>query len=352
MNYAPHNPRENTLGAGITEDQIISAVAKSGYPLQTIVGDILRSPQPSRERRFSVQEEWSYLDRDTQELRSMDLVAELRLHDWNPQPRVRPQLDLLIECKQSSLPYIFFQTSRRPFLTAFPTVAGLRKDEIIITTDDDPSSWAFSVVRALDLHKDPFQTSPPFCHTLSKCVRKGSDIELSGSDAYNGLVMPLVKAVQHFVQSRTPVDTAWYFDCHLTLAIAILDAPMISITVRGDGPAMTATPWLRALRHEYEPGTDRFRREKVRVIDVVHKEFLRSYLDDHLLPFADRFAERVLWHTTELATGMAFVPHMGASRGESIESRMRPRTPASRLSRSAAIGRTALRLFLPRQRED
>jgi hypothetical protein len=42
MDQAPNNPSTNQLGSGISEGQVISAVEKSGYPLQITVGDILQ----------------------------------------------------------------------------------------------------------------------------------------------------------------------------------------------------------------------------------------------------------------------------------------------------------------------
>lgn len=350
MDLAPNNPAANQLGAGVTEDQIRDAVGRSGYPLQTIVGDLLRFKTVAENENFRVQEEWSYLDRDTKELRTVDLLAELRLHDWEPQPRVRPHLNLLVECKQSTLPYIFFETSRTPSLIDFPTIAGLREDKIVLTSDDDPSSWTYTVPHALDLNEDPFQSALRTCHTLSKCVRKGSDVELTGSDAYNGLVLPLVKALQHFVHSQNPADTAWYFDCHASLAIGVLDAPMISVSVDQAGPILTAVPWVRVVRHEYEEKAERFDRDQLRVVDVVHKDFLHVYLDEHLLPFAWRFAERVLRHPTELATGLAFVPGMGARGWDPVENRMQPRSPGAQLSRATTVGKNLLRLLSGKRR--
>jgi hypothetical protein len=41
MNNAPQNPGSNQLGAGCDEAQVLGAVEKSGYPLQTIVAGIL-----------------------------------------------------------------------------------------------------------------------------------------------------------------------------------------------------------------------------------------------------------------------------------------------------------------------
>ncbi len=219
----------------------------------------------------------------------------------------------------------------------------------MIASDDDPSTWTYTVIHALDLDRHPFQATPGFCHTLSKCVRKGAEIELSGSEAYNGLVLPLVKALRHFVRAQFPVDTAWYFDCHLTVGIGVLDAPMVGVTSGPTGPALIALPWVRVLRHEYEEKGEHSEREQLRILDVVHKDYLQTYLAEHLMPFAACFAERVLRHTTELATGIAFVPRMGADGWYPVENRMQPRSGASRLSRASAIGRNILRILLGRR---
>jgi len=345
MQQSPNNPPTNQLRPGIEEIQIKNAVEQSGYPLQTHVADILRSTPGPKAEGFYVQEEWSYVDRDTSELRSADLHASVRLYDWDPQPRVRPELNLLIECKQSQLPYVFFLGRGRLRLLGFPAVAGLRQDKVVVTSDDDPSSWTYSIIHALDLHDDPFQREPPFCHTLSKCVRKGAEIELSGSDAYNGLVLPLIKAVHHFKGSQSPVETAWYFDSHLTLGVGVIDAPMIATTVDGAAPVLSAVPWVRVLRHEYHQEADRFERDQLWVVDVVHRDYFAKYLTEWVLPFAQRFGERVLRHATELATGEGFVKGMGADSWSNIETRLEARSVKARAARGAAIGKRILGFF-------
>jgi hypothetical protein len=82
---------------------------------------------------FSVQEEWSYVDRDSSDLRSLDILAGQELFDLhtNPQPRVRPELNLLIECKQSQLPYVFFLAGETPWGAEIPLIAGLHEDSIL-----------------------------------------------------------------------------------------------------------------------------------------------------------------------------------------------------------------------------
>lgn len=352
MQHARGNPLTNVLGAGVKEQQVQDAVKKSGYPLQINVGDVLRSKPEGDGPKFGVQEEWSFMDRDTRELRNVDLFAELRLHGWDPQPRVRPQLNLLVECKQSELPYVFFRTQHTPHLLGFPTIAGLRSDEISITSDDDPSTWAYNISHALDLDCHPFQTQPTFCHNFSKCVRKGSLLELSGSEPYNALVLPLVKALQHLVQARAPVETALYFDCRLVIGLAVLDAPMIGVAADEGEPALEGLPWVRVLRHEYTQEAERFARDKLWVLDVVHKDYLAPYLGEHLMPFATCFAERALRHTTELASGLAFVPRMGAEGWHPVESRLEPRSMSAKAARAWTIGSRILRLFRgPRRRK-
>jgi hypothetical protein len=345
MNQIDNNPISNQLGSGLTENQVLNAIEKSGYPLQTIISDTLR-------RQFSVQEEWSYIDRDSKDLRTIDILANLRLYDWDSQPRVRPQLNLLIECKQSQLPYVFFLTGSPPGLPDFPMLAGLQKDEIVITSDDDPSSWHYGVLQALGLVTDPFQLSPSFCHIFSKCVRKGSELELSGSEAYNGVVLPLIKALQHFAIAEKPVQTALYFDAHLTVAVGVLDAPMVGVKMAGGVTELVLLPWVRILRHEYLSDADHWHRSKLWVVDVVHKEYFSEYIEKHLVPFVQRFAQLAIKHQHVIATGKGFASGMGRESWSNIEGRIQPMPLGTSIRRTRLVIGNILALIFRHRRRD
>lgn len=100
MQSPPENPTSNVLGAGVSDQMVEGAISASGYPLQLVVA---RTLSPT----FSIQEEWSYVDSETDSARTIDIVATKRLFEWKePQPRIRPALNFLIECKQSELPYM------------------------------------------------------------------------------------------------------------------------------------------------------------------------------------------------------------------------------------------------------
>ena len=231
MKSTPENPSSNRLTPGVSVEVLADAIHASGYPLQLQVAQNLSEG-------FYIQEEWSYIDHQTQVPRTIDLVASRELFEWkDPQPRVRPELNLVIECKQSDLPYVFFLSDRHPRLPDFPTISGLKAKNVVITSDDDPSSWHIPPLGALGLDQHSFLSdSVPFCVTFSKCVRHGKKLTLSGSDPYQNLMLPILKAADHFDQTQIPPPTAHYFDGHLVIGVGVLDAPMVGVRLTDSGP--------------------------------------------------------------------------------------------------------------------
>jgi hypothetical protein len=330
MQSATNNPPQNVIGAGLTDNKVEEAVRRSGYPLQTVVATML-SPD------FSVTEEWSYID--SENLRTLDIMAEKDFWDHNNQLRVRPTLNLLIECKQSDMPYIFFKASTDIWLPNFPVLGGLFHDEIVATTDDDASSFRFRIQDLMGCTVDQFvRSGPPNCTSFSKCARKGSNVELSGADPFNSLVLPLIKAMQHFKAQAAPPTTAHYHDLHMVLGVAVLDAPMISVEVNDTGQDLTYEPWVRVIRNEATEGRHWMERRNVYAIDVVHKSYFKTYVEDHVLPFAERVSAKALRHPVEIVTGEAFVPSLGTDFFPDFNG-MTPRTMLKRASRIRAFWR-------------
>lgn len=315
------NIETNMLPAGITEEQVAEAVRTSGYPLQTRVAALL-------DESFLIQEEWGFADRETGAHRTLDLMAERSFGSRDPnQFRVRPMLNLLVECKQSDLPFVFFLADARP-IDNFPMIAGLGKHEIAVKTDDDLSRWIFTPQQALDLRNLNFAQAPPLCSTLSKCVRKGKEIQLSGSESFNSIVQPLLSAAEHFRSTSAPPKTAFWFSAHAVLGIAVLDAPMIGVRVRADCETFEFVPWVRVLRHEpsLQKGSPRDYWGAISALDFIHKDFLSSYLEYSVVPFMSEFQKRVQRHDEELATGRGFIAGMGATSPLDIEAALRPST--------------------------
>ena len=339
MSHSIRNPESNILTNGVEEQQIIEAVRISGYPLQTIIYEMLS-------KKFRIQEEWNFIDSDSNEERAIDLLAELYLYDFNkPQPRVRPILNLIIECKQSDMPYVFFLTKDKQQTPKFPVIAGLANKNIVFTSDDEGSTYNFSILQALELSNHQFlSTSPIFANTFSKGARKGKKIELSGSQPYQGLVNPLLKAVSYFEECEKPPETAHYFDCHITIPIAVIDGPMVSVKCT-DSNEIEMVPWVRIPRHQTANKDDNCHLANIGAIDVVHKDYLEEYISDHVMPFATDFADLVLKHGSVIADSKGFISGMGNEAWSDIEKRIEPKKIKHVGKRTGAIINNLVNIF-------
>jgi hypothetical protein len=320
VRVSSNNPPTNKLENGITESDILNAVSQSGFPLQSFVANELES--------FQIQEEWLYIDRDTNEQRALDIMAQrpLELNEQWFKVRVRPHLCLLIECKKSNSPWVFF-LSKKIWLSKFPRVAGLKSEEIQFKTNGDLSTHSFPLMESLGLSSHTFVTSDvPTCTSFSKCVRKLKEAELTGDESYKSLVFPLGKAFNYFLGEVNPTHSPSYFDARLTLGIGVVDAPMVGIDFSESQPEPIMMPWVRIPKYDEADELARLwgGHYNTFAFDVVHKDFFTDYLQKHVLPFSNQFGEIVCKHGPELASGKAFVEDLNKNRNN-LESKMRPR---------------------------
>ena len=253
------NPKENSLPREVLEGYLREAVAMSGYPLQGVVADQLQA-------EFSVAEEWSYLDRVTAEQRTLDIFAFRRLSEETRSGLlVAPSLLLLIECKRSRHPYVFFKskTENGRRLAGFPKIAGLPRVEL----HQNLSSREVLPSECIGLETESFSIDgPPICTSLARAGAKGAqrrpdqskteshestvkNVELTGSDAYNGIIMPLISSLEfltdYYKPSSSPIFPV------IAIAVCVLDAPMV-LSPEGwpEEPVLSMTPWVRLLRRE------------------------------------------------------------------------------------------------------
>lgn len=290
------------------------AIEISGYPLQQLVARKLER------QGLSVRHEWAFKDSTTDILRTTDLLANKWLFtpDQLSHLRVRPELDLLIECKKSRDPYVFFLTDPPIFSNVFPFTAGLKKNNISIYTNDDPSSWTVNPVDIFGLQDHEFlKKSPGLSLNFAKAHWKpGGKIEITGEDPYKSLVLPMVSAMRQFAHLERPISSAAYFDLHLILGVAVIDAPMVGVEVKAKGHKSKPLPWIRVMRHEPNTTTRSYEHHGMLfAIDVVHVDYLDQYIEKHLLPFAEVFGKQALSKQEVLRSGKGFVSGMGKHGG-------------------------------------
>lgn len=283
VNQSPDNPPDNKLPSGFRLERITDAVRHSGYPLQTVVAQALLP-------RFKVIEEWGYSDRDTQDHRSLDLFTSYTITK-RPGSQLTPTLALLIECKRSALPYLFFSAAVPDTPREFPAVLGLPDDYELHA----PGGTRYISPSAF-LRLDDFRfvnAGPPLCNALAKSAgeRKQQTLKLSGAVPFKTAILPLISALEHLRRLYTPAQPP-YAPC-VTLCICVLDAPMILAEGTPEDPQLTLSPWIRVVRGEAVQ-VERWFRYRHYVVDLVQRHFLAAFLSQHLLPFADSFSDRVL----------------------------------------------------------
>lgn len=174
-------------------------------------------------------------------------------------------------------------------------------------------------------------------------------MELSGSESYNTLVLPIIKALLHFQIAEEPPKTAVYFDAHLALGIGVLNAPMVGVRVLDKSNELILVPWVRVVRHEYFENLERWKRSKHLVVDIVHKDFFQKYLEDHVWSFAKEFAALAVKHQQVFATGEGFATGMEKDSWTNVEPRLKPRDIKANITPAKIILQNILRLITGRK---
>ena len=232
---------------------------------------------------FEVVEEWGFSDRDTKEHRSLDIYAFRALPAGDG---LTPRLHLLIECKRSDLPYVFFRPGVQKVPVQFPPILGLPHFEFEL---DGNRFREVSAAEFFGVSEFPFAAKDPsHAVTFSRAERKGKGYELSGEVPFNKVMLPLASAVQHFRavfngKSDSPL---------IVIPVCVLDAPMVVASGTPETPVLRAEPWVRVAHQEVVDGPSRWRWEHY-TGDFVHRGFLNSYLRNHAMPFAEGVSARL-----------------------------------------------------------
>jgi hypothetical protein len=290
MRTASHNPTSNALPPGLNESALVEAITLSGYPLQGAAAHILR-------KHFGVLEEWDYIDDHTDEHRNLDLLAFRKLESDAGKPV--GSLSLHIECKQSRHPFVFFKKVTDVSMSRFLMVAGIPSNTVFIKVPATGGTFDVTPATALGLDLHQFVTQgPPQCISMSRALPKGDKVELTGKDSFRDLIQPIVKGLRYaqkvYAQRNGPSFPV------VTLGVAVIAGPLILVEDPTTANDPVLVPWVRLFRRE--SNRQEFSRTKSRVygIDIVHADFLATFIADHVLPFAEVARQRMQSHQSVL----------------------------------------------------
>lgn len=306
----------NHLPHGMTKELLDEAIIRSGYPLQQVVATKLEK------HKLSVRHEWAFQDPITSKIRAMDLLAEKILYKNAKDLRARPELSILVECKRSPDPYVFFLSDidADKQSSVFPLIAGLKSPYMSMYTPVLNGAVSVNVNDALGLHEHKFITkiSNKSLNFTKAALKGGKDkVVLSGDDPYSSLILPLVSAMREFSRIKHPAPTIRYFDTHLVIGLAVVDAPMVGVRVTQDGHDSESVSWVRVFRHEPSEDAHKYERDDMLyAIDVVHIDYLETYLENDLLPYAKIFGEKVIKKAKALASGKESIEDLPSNQND------------------------------------
>lgn len=308
-----NTPEYAQLKAGVTGSDLLEAVRRSGYPLQATVADKLQQVLSENDVQGEMQEEWAYVDSESGQVRALDVFADIPLHhSTDKDSRTHCRLNVLIECKQSELPFVLFLRKEAPQKSVtYPEIIGTASPDMQIFGTIDHGemppnfSYLLSVHDSLNCHEFEIFNDPPFhAISLAKAARRGgSKLELTGEDAYRSITLPLLKSVDHLTSI---VPTGNRDPIRFLAPLAVIDAPMIGTIQHDEKNIFLAIPWVRM--SYLEPFNERksWNRtsSRVRYFDVVHSSRLSKYLEI-LLEGVRACADRAIENHSVLKSGVA-----------------------------------------------
>ncbi len=227
---------------------------------------------------FDLIEEWGYADRLTGELRTLDLVAFRQL--LPPAAHGSTAVRLLIECKLSRLPFVFFKsvTNQRP--REFPSIQGLRDKTVLVDRGTGAIRPALARAQSRPFFRAVCCSRAATCATFSKVVRKGS--AFSAEMILKEQQLSACRSAD--LQARAAPRESNTCRPTLTLAVCVLDAPIVIHDVTSGETSFEW--WVRVVRRE---GSSR-RHDLVLpastyAIDFVHLDFFTTFISEKVVPF-------------------------------------------------------------------
>jgi hypothetical protein len=317
-------PPYGALSEGITGPALLEAIKKSGYPFQAEVVDVLSSELSRQDIKATLQEEWPYVDSDGNTPRSLDIYAQMSVpteevregKNGTTRGRIRVAIDLLVECKQSSYPFVFFLRNG-PFIpkARHPEIVGLPHEKLrIFSPSDSLNDFSFmmpihDVLGSFDLSFCSVPT--PFAVSFAKAMRKGSRLELTGEETYRSITLPLMKAADHLKLQYKPnpktshTGRPRHYSMHFVVCVAVVRAPMIGTFLSNGKNHLISLPWVRSARMDPADPDHWPESNRTRYFDVVHIDYFSSYLQ-HIVRDLTELARRAKKIDGPMADGYGF----------------------------------------------
>lgn len=259
------------------EQQIREAIDKSGYLFESQIGYLLR------EQDYLVTPNYNFEDAETGESREIDLHAILGYFEEDLEICLE-QL-LLIECKKTSNPLVFFSKPKYKELKGFDEyfeIIGAPESFDVPRIKGVTSLEKYLKLSEFSHRYKLANTSSQFC----MICRKGNEWEAQHGPVYNGMILPLIKCLSSEKKSYRKSIPKNYIHLEIIYPIVVVDSALY--LMNSETNEMKRKKWILFYR-QYES-------KKVKLsamIDFVQCKHINTYLKEIKTSFT-AICERVI----------------------------------------------------------
>ena len=271
-----------------TSEQIIAALRSAGWLLEQETGAALQR------RGYTTQLGWAFPDPDDQtKSRELDVMAYKRLYD-NTDLRMTVSIRCLIECKQSTQPYVLIGGPVDAAQSARPRLEEIYRFDPVVEKREPLGNGATRLFNKdardylglSELPEAPWNHG--FLATQMTRLERKSEWVADNRGIFDSLLYPLAKATQHHRNLRRTgkVNHDRQYDWAVTeflYPMVVTSAPLYKVDVSQDPyqPQKVGwTPLVREIRTKTLNGHY--------IVDAVHAAALGTYFDTHIQLFADQ----------------------------------------------------------------
>ncbi|NUT70382.1 hypothetical protein [Pseudarthrobacter sp. C4D7] len=283
------------MAADPSPDEVLSALQVTGFLLEQEVRRIVESAG------FDAAISRAYQDPDEGKSREIDVLG------WKPF-FIHDRFDcvfgmrLIIECKNPKSPYVVVghaateyekrqMRSGASFWTSGFNVGKMPHPQISgLEVEEHRPIW--DLLGLSDAPGSP--TSDSFVgNQLISLERKGSEWFAGNSHIFDGIVMPLTKAVNTFKRINSNRAREAFQDHEqshnsVTLPILVTSNKIFEVNTDANDVAAAEVPWTNVMRQVHSKNM----RANIK-IEVVQSKYLGDFLEQRAIAFGDEVADRI-----------------------------------------------------------
>ncbi|MCD0488888.1 hypothetical protein LPB86_11660 [Pedobacter sp. MC2016-14] len=263
-------------------DEILNAVQASGYLFEQEIATIFEKND------YFVKTNVAFKDIDEEKSREIDVMAYKRIH-YDDENKISVGIRVLAECKNNTNPFVFICRDKNSYDNNY-TPPNFVFPQVEYRIPIEGKANYFSVVKAfnyynLNIHF-PFHKKNTKAVQFCKIVRKGKDWLAMHEGIYDGLIIPIVKSLEHW-KTHDSHKTEWK-SYTIYFPLIVLNSEIYSIDSKQSPIKIDKVSNVSFIREIHSKTL-----KDTYLVDFVNKQGLEIFIKDHITNFVGEFIKAI-----------------------------------------------------------